>query len=214
MDNWRPGLKIRDMEKRPERENGNRFRQQNPHGNKLILQYSVTTVQLPGTAPQKVLRKLELHEPSGDMRPGWIDLCKEEVFDWIQDWHKFSSHLHLGEERSWRATKGKYYNISQELIKHYCKTCLVCNKKNQTPKATKGSRKPIRSASFRDRFQVDLIDMRKLRKRDPCGVLMQRILPLYWIGLSYCAPKEEGRLCCLQASGNIWSAGLSTDLSH
>jgi hypothetical protein len=176
VDNWRPELKIRDMEKGPERDNLNRFRQQNPRGNKLILQYSVTTVQLPGTAPQKVLRKLELHEPSGEMRPGRIVVCKEEVFDCIHDWHKFSSHL--GEERSWRATKGKYYNISQELIKHYCKTCLACNKKNQTPKATKGSRKPIRSAYFRDRFQVDLIDMRKLRKRDPFGVLMRWILTL------------------------------------
>jgi hypothetical protein len=71
-----------------------------------------------------------------------------------------------------RATKGKYFNISQELIKHYFKTCLVCNKKNQPPKATKGSRKPIQSAYFGDRFQVDLMDMRKLRKRDPFGVLM------------------------------------------
>jgi hypothetical protein len=47
-----------------------------------------------------------------------------------------------------------------------------CNKKNQPPKASKGSLKPIRSAYFHDRFQVDLIDMRKLRKRDPFGVLM------------------------------------------
>ena len=78
------------------------------------------------------------------------------------------------------ATKGKYYNISQELIKHYCKTCLACSKKNQTLKATntKGSRKPIRSAYFSDRFQVDLIDMRKPKKRDPFGVLMRWILTL------------------------------------
>jgi hypothetical protein len=176
VDNWRPELKIRDMEKGPERDNLNRFRHQNPRGNKLILQYTVTTVQLPGSAPQRVLRKLEQHKLSGEMRPGRIVVCKEEVFDCIHDWHKFSSHL--GEERSWRATKGKYYNISQELIKHYCKTCLACNKKNQPPKATKGSLKPIRSAYFRDRFQVDLIDMRKLRKRDPFGVLMQWILTL------------------------------------
>ena len=59
-----------------------------------------------------------------------------------------------------------------------CKTCLACNKKNQPPKASKGSLKPIRSAYFRDRFQVDLIDMRKLRKRDPFGVLMRWILTL------------------------------------
>jgi hypothetical protein len=56
VDNWRPELKIRDMEKGPERDNLNRFRNQLPRGNKLILQYSVSTVQLPGCAPQKVLR--------------------------------------------------------------------------------------------------------------------------------------------------------------
>jgi len=81
VDNWRPELKIRDMEKGTERDNLNRFRHQNPRGNKLISQYSVTTVQLPGSAPQKVLRKLELHKPSGEMRPGRIVVCKEEVFD-------------------------------------------------------------------------------------------------------------------------------------
>ncbi len=37
VDNWRPELKIRDMEKEPERDNLNRFRNQNPRGNKLIL---------------------------------------------------------------------------------------------------------------------------------------------------------------------------------
>ena len=40
----------------------------------------------------------------------------------------------------------------------------------------KGSRKPIRSRSFCERFQIDLIDFRKLQKRDPFGVLMRWIL--------------------------------------
>ncbi len=38
-----------------------------------------------------------------------------------------------------------------------------------------GSQKPIRSNGFRDRFQVDLIDFCKMRKRDPFGTVMQWI---------------------------------------
>jgi hypothetical protein len=43
-------------------------------------------------------------------------------------------------------------------------------------KNEKGSRKPIQSKNFRDRYQIDLIDMSKLRKRDPFGVLMRWIM--------------------------------------
>ena len=102
VDNWHPELKIRDMEKGPERDNLLRFRKQFPAGNKLHFQYSVSTVHLPGCSPRKVLRKLELHKASGQLRPGRIVVSKEEVFDCIHDWHKFSQHL--GQERSWRAT--------------------------------------------------------------------------------------------------------------
>jgi transposase InsO family protein len=41
---------------------------------------------------------------------------------------------------------------------------------------SKGSKKPIRSHAFRERFQVDLIDMTKLRKKNPYGVLMRWIV--------------------------------------
>jgi hypothetical protein len=63
--------------------------------------------------------------------------------------------------------KKKYYNISQALVKHYCQTCPDCMKKNPITQPAKGSRKPIRSRCYRDRFQIDLIDFHKLRKRDP-----------------------------------------------
>jgi hypothetical protein len=67
-------------------------------------------------------------------------VSKEEVFDCIHDWHKFSQHL--GQERSWRATRGKYYNISKELIRHYCNTCLACLKRNDPVKTSKEVESP------------------------------------------------------------------------
>jgi hypothetical protein len=51
-------------------------------------------------------------------------------------------------------------------------------KKNLVTKNEKGSRKPIFSKNWRDRFQVDLVDFPKLRKRDPFGVLMRWVMSL------------------------------------
>jgi hypothetical protein len=92
----------------------------------------------------------------------------------------------------------KYFNITQELIKHYCKMCPVCIKKNPMTQPTMGSRKPIRGVHFRDRFRIDLIEFCKLRKRDPFGVLMHWVLVIkdHATGLVYlCAlPRKRPNL--------------------
>ncbi len=82
----------------------------------------------------------------------------------------------MGQVRTWGHCRENYFNITQELVKHYCKTCPVCMKKNPVTQPARGSRKPIRSRNFRDRFHIDLIDFCKLRKRDPFGVLMRWVL--------------------------------------
>jgi hypothetical protein len=48
---------------------------------------------------------------------------------------------------------------------HHCKNCPACRMKNPITQPAKGSRKPIRSRCYRDRFQIDLIDFRKLRRK-------------------------------------------------
>ena len=71
-------------------------------------------------------------------------------------------------------------------------------KKNPVTKNVKGSRKPIRSSYFRDRFQIDLIDFTKLRKRDPFGVLMRWIMTVkdHATGLTYiCALPRKTAKC-------------------
>lgn len=50
VDNWRPVLKIREMEKGQERDDFLQFWKQFSAGNKLYFQYSVSKVQLPGCA--------------------------------------------------------------------------------------------------------------------------------------------------------------------
>jgi transposase InsO family protein len=51
-------------------------------------------------------------------------------------------------------------------------------KKNRVSRNEKGGRKPIISKTFRDRFQLDLINFRKLRKRNPFGVFTQWVLTI------------------------------------
>ena len=57
--------------------------------------------------------------------------------------------------------------------------------KNPATKVQKGSRKSIRSRSFREHFQINLIDFRKLRKLDPFGVLMHWILTVKYHATSF-----------------------------
>ncbi len=105
-------------------------------------------------APRNILRKY-----NKDGTPGRIVVSREELFDSIDDWH--TKNGHLGQERTWKYCRNKYANVTQDHVKFYCTTCFVCMKKNPVTKNEKGSRKPIFSKNWRDRFQVDLVDFCK-----------------------------------------------------
>ena len=166
--NWQVGVKVRDMEIGYEKANLIQFRRDHKKGNKYIHQYIIEEVCAPGaTEPRTVVKRMVKNE-KGDMVPGGVVVSRETIFEAIDEWHRGNDHL--GMERTWTIVKTKYWNISQEHVKMYLKTCLTCMKKNPVSRNEKGSRKPIVSKSFRDRFQLDLIDFRKLRKRDPFGV--------------------------------------------
>jgi hypothetical protein len=40
----------------------------------------------------------------------------EEVFDAIDEWYRGNSHM--GQERTWTYCRDKYFNITQNLVKH------------------------------------------------------------------------------------------------
>jgi hypothetical protein len=84
----------------------------------------------------------------------------------------------MGQERTWTYCRSKYFNVTQQLVRIYCETCVACCKKNVVSNTQKGSRKPIMSLSWRSRFEIDLMDSRKLQKRNPFSVLMRWILTL------------------------------------
>ena len=198
VSNWHKGTEIRNMEDCDLRDEILQFRRKHKNGNKYIHQYSVEEVWAPGDfAPRQVLRRFEATKDQPKvLQLGRIVISREELFDAINEWHH--QHGHLGQERTWNFCKAKYWNVTQEHVKHYCNTCFSCLKKNPVTRKLKGAIKPIFSKNFRDRFQVDLIDMRKLRKRDPFGVLMRWIMTLkdHATGLTYiCAlPRKHAHL--------------------
>ncbi len=64
------------------------------------------------------------------------------------------------------------------LCKNLLRMYVACSNKNPVGNAKKDSRKPITSLNWQSRFELDLMDFHKLRKRDPFGVLMCWILTL------------------------------------
>ncbi len=84
----------------------------------------------------------------------------------------------MGQERTWTYCWSKYFNVTQQPVRIYCKMCVACSKKNPVGNKQKGSRKPIMALNWQSRFELDLMNFCKLRKRDPFGVLMHWILTL------------------------------------
>ena len=107
--------------------------------------------------------------------------------------HKSAGHKKRA--ATWNECRKKYYNVTQELVNAYIDLCPVCNQQQPIIQARRGAAKPIVSHQFRDRFQVDLIDMRTKRKKNIHGVLMRWIMTVkdHSTGLTYLAalPKKQ-----------------------
>ncbi len=105
--------------------------------------------------PHAVVKRMVENE-EGKMVVGGIVTCRENVFEAIDEWYWGNGHLGL--ERTWMYCKNTYWNVSQEHVRIYLKTCLTCMKKNPVTRTFKGTCKPLFSKSFCDRFQLDFID--------------------------------------------------------
>lgn len=196
LSNWQTGVNLKFMPAGPEKDKLTKFRRAHKGGNKFKKKYHLETIQVPGDEPRTVLRRLEKNERTGRFEIGRIVLSRESVFQAIDEWHR--SNGHLGQERTWNFCKAKFYNCGQKLVRYYCELCVPCMHKNPVTRPQRGSRRPILSRFFRLRFQIDLIDFRKLRKRDPFGVMMRWILTVkdHATGFVFiCAlPRKRARL--------------------
>ena len=80
-----------------------------------------------------------------------------EVFDIIYEQH-FGSSNHRGFASVWNTLKEVWWDITERHCHVFQKHCPYCYLSNPTKKKHKGSNHPIRTSSFRDRFQMDFID--------------------------------------------------------
>jgi hypothetical protein len=124
-----------------------------------------------------------LHTENSDGTPKTVLLHKKsngivlhmlDVFDVFLSAHNQQGHLKA--ERTLAALKPQYYSATADLAKIFVDDCAICHQKNSGIVKKKGARKPIISSEFRDRFQVDLIDMRTLRRKDVYGNMMRWIM--------------------------------------
>ena len=83
-----------------------------------------------------------------------------EVFDIIYEKH-YGTLCHRGYSSVWNNLKETWWNISENDCKTFQSLCKYCQLNQPQQKPHKGSVKPIRTFSYRDRYQIDLIDFAK-----------------------------------------------------
>jgi hypothetical protein len=124
-----------------------------------------------------------LHTEKSDGTPKTVLLHKKsngivlhmlDVFDAFLSAHQTLGHLKT--DKTMALLKPQYYSATADLVKVFIDHCSVCHQKNTGIQKKKGARKPILSSEFRDRFQVDLIDMRTIRRRDVYGHMQRWIM--------------------------------------
>ena len=87
---------------------------------------------------------------------GTLVLANSQIFDAIRSIHEVGHDkgptLHA-------KLQAAYYNVTARQCDAYVKLCFQCQSDQPKIAPLKGAEKPIYSAQFRDRLQVDLIDM-------------------------------------------------------
>jgi len=97
-----------------------------------------------------------------------------DIFYVIYEAHSRQGHLNA--EKTLATMEPMHYSHTLELCTLFCLNCFVCHEKHPNVPPTKGAKKPILSSEFHDRIQVDLIDMRAMRKWDIYGNMQHWIM--------------------------------------
>jgi hypothetical protein len=133
------------------------------------------------------LKKMLKHKKSGGVVLHMLD-----IFDIIHKAHSRQGHLKVDKTL---ANCTIFYSPTYKLFKLFIADCFVCQERHPNVPARKGAKKPILSSEFRGRFQVDLIDMRTMRKKDVYGQMQRWIMTVkdHSTGLVYlCAlPRKK-----------------------
>ncbi len=138
------------------------------------------------------------------------------VFDVINEVYHQSGHL--GQEKTLVNCKPEFYSATQKLVKIHCESSYICMVKNPMISSRHGAKKPIISSWFCDRFQVDLIDTRKMWCKDVYGITQCCIMTVrdHLTGFIYCValPNKTNELQCTQAQEVLWFGWVPPNCSY
>ena len=179
LTNWGDDLKLKHLPPNdPEAQRIKAFRTKNKKGYNYSRAFSLQETQ----APDGTTKVNLIHTKSNGIVCHMLD-----IFDIISEAHSRLGHLAI--EKTLGNMKPTYYSTTYALCKLFCDDCFVCHEKQPSIPAPKGAKKPIISSHFRDRIQVDLIDMRTMRKRDVYGSMQRWIMTVkdHSTGLVYLA---------------------------
>jgi hypothetical protein len=180
LTNWGDDKKLKDLPPNdPEVQRCKAFRTKNrKNGYNYSRAFSLQETQ----APDGTTKVNLIHKKSNGIVCHMLD-----IFDIISEAHSRLGHLAI--EKTLANCQPTFYSPTYALCKLFCDDCFVCHEKPPSISAPKGAKKPIISSHFRDRIQVDLIDMRTMRKRDVYGLMQRWIMTVkdHSTGLVYLA---------------------------
>jgi hypothetical protein len=160
-----------------------KFRKSNPSGYNYVRDFKIEVSETLHESQRWILK----HKKSGGIVSHMLN-----IFDIINEAHSRQGHLKA--EKTLANMQPMHYSPTLELCKLFCLDCFVCHERHPNVPPTKGAKKPILSSEFRDRIQVDLIDMRAMRKKDVYGNMQRWIMTVkdHSTGLVYlCALPQK-----------------------
>jgi hypothetical protein len=106
-------------------------------------------------------------------KSGGIVLHVLDIFNVIHKAHSRQGHLKVDKTL---ANCMMFYSPTYKLCKLFITDCFVCHERHPKVPARKEAKKPILSSEFCNHFQVDLIDMQTMRKRDVYSQMQRWIM--------------------------------------
>jgi hypothetical protein len=131
---------------------------------KKAHQFELQEVHLTdGSTKTLLCRKPELVKPLLWGPRGNIVLPMRQIFDVLYLAHERVGHMKV--VSTYKNLQKIIWNVTLAQSKAFCSLCPNCVQQSPKVRSLRGASHPIRSSNFRDRFQVDLVDMSANRRQ-------------------------------------------------
>ena len=173
------------------------FRMKNRNGYNYEKMYALQETK----SPDGTSKILLVHKKNNGIVSHMLD-----IFDVIHEAHCRMGHMRI--EKTLANCRPQFFSPTYDLCKLYIEDCYV----QPSIPLRKGAKKPIISSHFRDRIQVDLIDMRTMRKHDVYGLMKRWIMTVkdHSTGLVYLAslPQKKAEYVAAELENYFGFAGF------